>query len=206
MAYTFNKDNGFKAGTALPVGGYVCKIVAAPRYEAWDEAQKKYVPSEKFETATRTVVPFDIVEGDYKDFYQKKFDEDESADKKWKGVLILRHPTDQDKYDTNEKRYNSFGAALMDSNSGFTFDINQNQTNVGKLIGIVFREKEFKMENGDIGSYAEPFSTYPVDVIKTGSYKIPHKYVYKDSSNTNSGSASNDFMNIPDGIASEVPF
>lgn len=182
MGYSFDPNKGFNSSASLPVGGYICQIKAAPKYQVWDG--EKYTEATSFEAATRTAIPFDIVEGDFKNFFQKKFDEDESEGRKWKGMLYLRHPKDTDKFDTNERRYNSFGAALMESNSNFVFKIDNNKALNGKFIGIVFREKEFKKNDGEVGIYAEPYSTYPVDDIRAGKYKIPKKSTLKEDASS----------------------
>lgn len=205
MAYSFNRNNGFNNVPALPVDGYVCKIIAAPRYERWDDAANKYVEVSNFETADRTVVPFDIVEGPQTGYFQKRFDTDESAEKKWKGSLVLRHPTDKDQYDTNERRYNSFGAALMDSNPAFDFDINKNAACKGLLIGIVFRSHSYKKDNGEVGSYAEAYSTYSVDAIRSKDFKIPKAYVDK-SITSNPNPTDNGFVQVNDNAPEEIPF
>lgn len=206
MAYKFNKEKGFNAGASLPVDGYVCKIVAAPKYLRYDEASKSFVEVKTFAEGQRTVIPFDIVEGDQTDYFKKKYDSDDTAGKKWKGTLILRHPTDQDQYDTNERRYNSFGASVMDSNPGYEFDLNRNETLKGKLLGIVFRRHEFVNDRGEVAWYAEAYSTYSIDDIRTRSFKIPKTYTAKDAPSGTASGSSDGFVNIPTGEEEELPF
>ena len=206
MAYQFNKNKTFKGGASLPVGGYVCKTVAAPKYQKWDDSQKKYVDAATFEEASRTVVAFDIAEGEFKDFYKKKFDEDDSADKTWKGCLYLAHPRDTDQWDTNEKKYNAFGAALEDSNSNCSFLLNNNKAYNGKMLGIVFGEHSFKGSNGEMISCAKPKSCYSVDDIRSGNFKIPKATTAKDSNTSAPTPSSNGFVDVPDGLEAEIPF
>jgi len=204
MAYKFNKEKGFNGGASIPVDGYVCKIVAAPKYLKYDESSKTYHEVRTFAEAQRTVIPFDIVEGEYADFFKKKYDNDDTAGKKWKGTLTLRHPSDQDQYDTNERRYNSFGSAVMDSNPGYEFDTDKNATLVGKLIGIVFRRHEFVNDKGEVAWYHEAFSTYSVDDIRSKNFKVP-KTLTAQTTSGNTGN-SDGFVNIPTGDLEELPF
>lgn len=64
----------------LPAGAYVCKIKQV-RYETTDNGD-------------RIVVAFDVAEGEYKDFFQKQFDENTNEDKKWKGKTNIFVPKD----------------------------------------------------------------------------------------------------------------
>ena len=113
-AYKYNRNKTFKNADSLPAGGYICNIVEVPAYQKWDDSQKKYVKVNDFDSADRTAIPFDIVEGEFTNYYQNKFDSDDSSYKSWKGMMYFKHPSENDKWDTYEKKYNSLGAALED--------------------------------------------------------------------------------------------
>ena len=69
-----------KATEKLPKGAYVCKIIE--------------VRNEKSDYGEKLILAFDIAEGDYKGFFDKKFKNDESEDRKWKGRVTVWIPKD----------------------------------------------------------------------------------------------------------------
>ena len=77
-----NKPQGYDEAQAfgefetLPAGGYKCiiKKVACEKTQAGKEYLK---------------LAIDILEGEFKDFFQKKFDNDTREEKKWSGVWTV---------------------------------------------------------------------------------------------------------------------
>ena len=64
----------------LPVGGYIAKILNAEEVT--------------YDWGSVLLISFDIAEGDYKDFFKKDYDAQQSEDKKWRGTYRLNIPKD----------------------------------------------------------------------------------------------------------------
>ena len=90
-----NNWNDVKASTdftALPAGGYVCRIQGA-KIRTFEGKNGSF---ERLEVAV------DICEGEYKDHFRRDFDSQNTEDKKWRGVFRLYVPSgdgsDQDNW------------------------------------------------------------------------------------------------------------
>ena len=158
------KYNGFEAKTSsareiLPAGGYVAKIVSAK--------------AEETQYGDRLIVAFDIAEGEYAGFFKRDFDGNTNEDRKWRGTLRLSLPTD----DGTEidgwrvRSMNNFAGALEESNDGYTWDWNETKLK-GKLLGVLFRNKEWEM-NGRTGWTTEACSSTSAQRIRDGKFKVP---------------------------------
>ncbi len=148
---------------ALPAGGYVARVIGA---EVRNSGH-----------GDRLVIAFEIAEGEYKDFFKKKFDADTRKDKKWKGVYRLSVPQEGHQYYKNQKRdFENFIWAIEESNPGYTWEWNE-ATLKGKFIGVLFRDKEydFENENGNrvSGWTTECCRTTDIQSIRGGDFKIP---------------------------------
>lgn len=176
----------------LPAGAYVCKIKQV-RYETSDNGD-------------RIVVAFDVAEGEYKDFFQKQFDENTNEDKKWKGKTNIFVPKDDgsEKDGFTKKSFAGWTKSFEDSNTGYVWDWDENKL-VGKIVGIVFGETGTKIDGRDV-IYTE--ARFAVDAQKVRDGKAPEaKFKARNGYN---GSANNnpddEFMNIPAGKKETLPF
>ena len=117
-------------------------------------------------------VDFDIAEGEYADFYSKKYDRDNREKPKWGGVWNIfiegYNPG------TTNSKFKGFIVAVEESNIGFKFDFNE-QTLIGKKVGIVFREEEFMGQNGQLHTSSKPFFAAPYDVVESAAVPKPLK-------------------------------
>ena len=78
----------------LPRGAYVLRILEA----------KEEITASGWDTLR---VSFDIVEGEYKDFYKNQYISSTTKDKKWKGVKVVYLPKD-DGTDEDERTKRTF--------------------------------------------------------------------------------------------------
>lgn len=176
----------------LPAGGYVVKIL---NVEYVDNSDKGYNDT--------IILSFDIVEGEYKDFYRKQYSEQQSEDKKWKGTYRMRVPLDDgsEKDGWTTRRFKTDITAFESSNSGFAWAWKE-QSLKGKLVGAVFNDKEYEF-NGRSGFFTNCHHLIDAAKIREGKFKTPAtQYLSKESQEKNE-----EWMNIPDGVEDDaLPF
>ena len=147
------------ASEPLPAGGYVAKILNAKVEEySWGEV---------------LVISFDIAEGEYKDFFSKQYKENTREDKKWKGNFRLTVPQESNQYFDSQKR--TFGNAIWaieESNPGYHWDWNEAALK-GKMVGVLFRNFEWSMDDGRSGWSTECCTFVSVEDVRTGNFKKP---------------------------------
>lgn len=175
-------------GTALPKGGYVCKILNA---EIQENSNGQYVK-----------IAYDIAEGDYAGYFRKLYDAKKDENKKWGTYYLLNIPkddgTEQDA--RTKKTFKTFTNALEDSNEGYHFDWDETKFK-GKLIGGLFRYEEYQRQDGKTGRSTKMGWACSVAKIHSGNYKLPDDKLLKPATSTPS-----DFMSIPANINEEIPF
>ena len=127
--------NGFEAKKSsggrelLPAGGYVAKILNAEEISySWGSV---------------LLISFDIIEGQFKDFFSTDYKNQDREDKKWRGTYRLSVPKD----DGSEKdgwTKRTFGNAIWSieaSNPGYHWDWNETALK-GKTVGVLYRNRE----------------------------------------------------------------
>ncbi|MFR3238489.1 MAG: hypothetical protein ACLTOU_08175 [Acutalibacter sp.] len=149
--------------TALPAGGYVCKIQGA-KIRTFDGRNGSF---ERLEVAV------DIVEGEYKDHFRRDFDSQNTEDKKWRGVLRLYVPSgdgsEQDNW--SAAKLKRFISDVEDSNPGYHWDWEEQKLK-GKLVGLTFRREEWEW-GGKTGWKTNPFQAYTVEDIRQNKFQLP---------------------------------
>ena len=180
--------------TQLPVGGYVGKIQDV-RYE--DGADGK---------SDRIILAFDITEGEFKDFFKKKFEEDQSEDKKWKGRVTIYVPND-DGTERDEWTQNAFAkwtAAFETSNEGYKWDWDEKKWK-GLSVGLVYGETGTVIDGKEV-VYTECRYPASVSAIRDKKFRTP-KFKAKNGYTGNThATGSEDFMKLPETDATEIPF
>lgn len=191
--------NGYKpertsSRETLPAGGYVAKIIDATviNYD-WGEVLK---------------VDFDIVEGEYKGFFNADYRNNTNDDKKWRGCYRINIPKEGNKYfDSQVKSFNNFVACLEETNSGYHFDWNEKALK-NKGIGVLFRNKEYAMDNSNghfEGWTTECCAVTTANDIREGNFKMPKdKPLKAKTENTSSTNFSSAFSSADDD--EELPF
>ena len=144
----------------LPAGNYIVKVLKAEEQTTTDN--RMYI-----------VLSFDVVEGEYKDFFRKDYNgQDPSFGvPKWRGTFRLWEPTgDGTERDGWAKRkFNNMIACVEESNPGYHWDWNEAGLK-GKAIGAMFRDKEWKFD-GKTGWTTECGALCSVDDIRNGRAK-----------------------------------
>lgn len=183
-----NKPQGYDEAQAfgefetLPAGGYKCiiKKVACETASNGKEFLK---------------LAIDIAEGEYKDFFKKKFDSDTRVtDKKWSGVWTVfiegYNPG------TTNPKFKGLITSVEASNNGFKFDFAKEQDLTNKKVGLVFREEEFLGTDGQTHSATKVF--FAVSYDKAEEQKIPNKKTLNDSgANSSTGFQEVNDENLP---------
>ena len=187
---SYNKGNRKKVGNfeLLPKDNYVCKIMG--------------IEEVKYKTGKSGLkISFDIAEGDYKDFYTKKYQNDDREDKKWSNdaVYWLGIPYDdcpgyvQDGWDT-------FWANVEDSNNGYIFNGDEKSVK-GKIFGGYFRIEQTEY-NGQIYDHTRLHKTCIAQDIRDGKANWSPKDKLVEQ-----GSGSNDeFIAVPADAPVDLPF
>ena len=68
----------------IPAGGYIAKILNAEEVT--------------YDWGSVLLISFDIAEGDYKGFFKKDYDAQQSEDKKWRGKFRVTWPDENSQY------------------------------------------------------------------------------------------------------------
>ena len=161
----YDEAQSFGEFETLPAGGYKCLIkkVVCEKTQAGKEFLK---------------IGFDIAEGEYKDFYQKKFDNDTRSpeERKWSGIWTVF--TEGYNPGTTNPKFKGLITSVEASNANFKFDFDE-QKLVNKKIGLVFREEEFLGTDGLPHTAVKPF--FAVSYDKAEEAKIPTKKVLSDN-------------------------
>ena len=198
MGFNFqiDRNNVYKEGSEqLPTDkAYVCEIKGAKEVD--------YTTDNGYRVH-RVDIALDVCEGEYEGFYQKKFDDSQDEDKKWKGVVKLNIP----KFDGTEKdnwtvkSFNTQFVAIEDSNPGYTWN-NVLDSLKGKKIGLVLRDKEWEF-NGNRGFYSEPYKLISVSNARAQKFRKPNtKYL----SSERTGDVASGFTPISNAVDEELPF
>ena len=198
MGFNFqiDRNNVYKEGSEqLPTDkAYVCEIKGAKEVD--------YTTDNGYRVH-RVDIALDVCEGEYEGFYQKKFDDSQDEDKKWKGVVKLNIPkfdgTEQDNWTV--KSFNTQFVAIEDSNPGYTWN-NVLDSLKGKKIGLVLRDKEWEF-NGNRGFYSEPYKLISVANARAQKFSKPNtKYLSSEST----GDVASGFTPISNAVDEELPF
>lgn len=194
------KRAAYKGSEKLPQGGYVAKIKEVRCEEGKDD------------NSDMIVLAYDIAEGDYKDFFQKQFDNNTQEDKKWKGRTTIYVPKDDgsEKDGWTQTAFARWTNAFEESNKGYTWDWDEKKWK-GKMIGLIYGEVGTVIDGKPI-KYTECRFPENVENIRSGNYKIPAFKTKKgydearDKAADEERNSDKSFMNIPDSISEELPF
>ena len=116
---------------SLPIGAYECIIINA-------------VENYNQETGKTTLkVMVDISEGEFKGYYQKRFDENNNADKKWdnNATRYLAFQGDNVSY------FKGFITCVENSNVGYKWDWDETKLRGKKICGV-FQYEEYEKQDG----------------------------------------------------------
>lgn len=187
----YETTKGYTDRVELPKGGYVIEIKKA---EAKENSKGQYIE-----------ILFDIVEGEYKGFYEKDYRSQTSEDKKWRGKTFLNVPLDDGSVQDGwtKRAFRTFTDALEASNPGYHFDWDETKFK-GKIVGGLFRAEE-RLYNGEVYTNIKIGSYTSVEKVRSGQYKLPKDKTVKRPGQASGGSI-NDFVSVPDTSEEELPF
>lgn len=195
----FRDYNEVQAATEfnpIPAGGYIAVIVGA---------KVKEYKAANGSTFEKLEVAVDIAEGEFKDYYQREFNMQQTEDKKWKGVIRQFVPSDDgSEKDMRTKQYfKALIEAVEDSNDGYHWDWDERKLK-GKKVGLLLRNEEWEF-NGKTGWKAQPFKLVSVDKIRDGKFRVPQDKPLNNTSAPAAFSMSSgaDFEEISD---DDLPF
>lgn len=159
-------DGNFKS---IVPGGYVCKVVSAR--------------VEDFSSCSILKVAFDIVEGEFAQYYTQRFNyaKSQNPNAKWGGVFDVFIPKDDgsEKDGYTKQAFKRFTTSIERSNQGYVWNWNEN-TLKGKLFGGVFGREQFKAQDGSLKFTTKCRFVNSVDTIRKGEFKIPQDKLIKD--------------------------
>jgi hypothetical protein len=188
-------------GLKLPVGNYKIKILDV-KYE--DNSGKKSAKGTQISDSIN--IRFDIAEGEFKDYYQQKYDfaaQNHPDDAKWKGTFRIYVPRDDGTEEDGwtMRSFKTATTALEDSNKGYVWDWDENKWK-GLVVGLQYREDAY---NGNI--YAAPYGFISVDDIAKAKTPKPTKRAEEARVGANTTVTSGDeFMSVPDTGSDKIPF
>lgn len=193
------KNAEYSGSKQIPVGAYVCKVMAV-RYDAAIDDQ-----------SDRITIQFDVAEGDQKDFFREQYNANTSEDKKWKGRTTIYLPKDDgsEKDTWTKNNFARWTKAFEDSNNGYVWDWDENKWK-GKLIGLVFGPTGTRIEGKDV-IYNEVHGVCSVKEAREGTFwkgnlELKKKNGYQGTTSASSSNNSDGFMSIPNGAPEEIPF
>lgn len=140
----------------LNAGGYICKIISAKE--------------EKSKSGKRMLVlALDIVEGDKKDFFRNRFNDNSNPDKKWPAGAIYRQMLEGEKAAGFLK---GLMTSLEASNDGFKWDWDEKKLADLKC-GAIFGEEEYEKMDGSVGTTTKVKFIRTIKAIQDGNFKVP---------------------------------
>lgn len=151
-------------------GGYICKVVSAR--------------VEDFSSCSILKVAFDIVEGEFAQYYTQRFNyaKSQNPNAKWGGVFDVFIPKDDgsEKDGYTKQAFKRFTTSIERSNQGYVWNWDEN-TLKGKLFGGVFGREQFKASDGSLKFTTKCRFANSVDTIRKGEFKIPQDKLVKDN-------------------------
>lgn len=175
--------------TQLPKGGYVAEV--------------KNVRIEEYSWGDVLILAIDICEGEYKNFFKQQYENDDRENKKWKGTFRINIPSEKSKYPESDRRkFNNLIYSFENSNPNFIFDWDEQKLK-NKIVGVIYRNKQFMKDDGTVGDYSEAAGLTDVQSIRDNTYSP-----IKDKMLTNSSAdAAQQVQTGYDDIADEdLPF
>jgi hypothetical protein len=134
-------------------------------------------------------------------YFQKQYDENTNADKRWSSSGTKYVSLRQD--DNCIKMLKAFITSVENSNNGFTYDWNKDVDQLkGKKVGLVFGLEEYENDKGETKTATKLTQFRSID--KVDNAKIPNvrllngSYIEYDKYNSNTTNNSNPFEGLED--------
>lgn len=177
----------------LPPGGYICRIMQVQE----TTAQSSGAPMIK--------IGLEIAEGDFKGYYANKFKADNRPDKKWP-CIVNQLVYDSNGGNTTNQGFKTFNTCVVKSNTGFVIQWGNNYSACfkNKLIGGVFRRKQFLGKDNKLHFTTECFQFRSVDAIRQG-VPVPEDKLLDNDQQVYSGYPSAGSSSVDIDYAEPVP-
>lgn len=140
----------------LEAGGYICKIVNA-------KVEKSKTNKEML------VIAFDILEGEHKDYFKRRFENDNRTDKKWPTTGVYRQMLEGEKAAGYLK---GLMTSLEASNPNFKWEWDEKKLKDLQFGGILGRE-QYQALDGTLKFATKLQFIRSVEKIKNGDFKTP---------------------------------
>jgi len=143
----------------LPAGGQVCRIRGAR-----EETNNGY---------WQLAIAFDVHEGEYAGFFDRRYKDDvQTGRDKWPAAGTHRvFVMDYHNREQCSAEFKGLITSVEESNPGFVMQWGDGteRSLIGKLVGIVFREEEFMLQDGSgVGVATKPMYACSVQRIRDG--------------------------------------
>lgn len=159
-------------------GAYICGITKVE-----DVSDKEYLK-----------VTYDIIDGEFKGYYKEM--RENNPEWAWAGAYVKSYKT------AALPMFKRFCTAVSRSNGNFVFDGNtvnaDEQTLVGKKIGLLFGEEEYYGNDGELKTRLIVVREFSID--KLNEQKVPELKKIKEDKPKDS-SANAEWMKVPEGEA-----
>ena len=159
----------------LAPGGYICAIK-----DVKDVPEKEYLE-----------IYFDIVKGDEKGYFQRQYNNDTRANKKWPNAGTLRRSYGKN----SESFFKGFITAITSSNKNFTWNWDETKLK-NKYFGAVIGEEEYLTQKGKKGIRNNVVFVHSVDAIENGDFDIPQLKVLNVTKKTTQVNNQPDFESL----------
>lgn len=140
----------------LEAGGYICKIIDAK--EAKSSTNKDML-----------VIAFDIIEGEHKDYFKRRFDADTRVDKKWPTNGIYRQMLEGEK---SAGFLKGLMTSLEASNPKFKWDWDETKLK-GLQFGGIFGREQYEGTDGNLKFATKLQYVRSVEKIKNNDFEVP---------------------------------
>ena len=147
----------------LPAGLNACQIVMAIEEER--------------NGSRLLAIAFDIAEGEYKGFFQQRYDADTNPQKKWPGAGIRRQFV-EDRDGSCNPFFKGLITSIEESNPGFKWNWDEN-TLRGKKFGAIMGREEFLANDGQKKMATKVFYISSIEGLKNA--KIPEDKLLPDN-------------------------
>lgn len=177
----------------LPKGGYVAKILDCKE----ESSATGY---------TWLAISFDIAEGEYKGHFAEQYKANTNENKKWRGTYNAFIPSeDSQYYDENLTKFKTMIANIEESNPGYHWDWDETKLK-GKMVGVIFGEKEFETESNGIIILTECRGIRSVECVKNGKFKMPALKKLNGTSSVSTPTTSSTSFAVIDDSDDDLPF
>lgn len=172
----------------LKAGAYKCIIKNVE--ELRSSNNKKFVK-----------ICLDIADGEFKDYFTDKYKNDTRTDKKWSGIWnLFEEGFEQGSINS---KFKGFITSIERSNYGYIWDWHE-QTLTNKVVGIVFRDEEFRADDGKTKISAKPFYAIPIEDLDK--VKIPEPKLLETNEDISNVTSNYNYDNSDAFIGDDLPF